>query len=253
MLSKFAGAAVLALGAALAACDTRADGPAGSPANEERAADASGAAAADESGAADDNAGTAEAGKSDKGPIARLFSREPDFREVTVPAGTVLPVELQTTIASDESRVEDPVRARVRQAVVIDGVTVIPAGSPITGVVTTAKRSGRVKGRAEIGFRLSTLQAHEERHAIRTGIVARRAPATKTQDAVDIGIPAAAGAVAGAIVGGKDDAAKGAIIGGAAGTGYVLATRGKEVRVPAGTDLAVKLLEPISIRVPLGK
>jgi hypothetical protein len=180
-----------------------------------------------------------------------LFSREPEFREATIPAGTVFPVELQTTVASDQSRVEDPVRARVRQAVVIGGITVVPAGSAMTGVVTTAKRSGRVKGRAEVGFRLNALEAHDERHTVRTGIVARRAPATKTQDAVDIGIPAAAGAVAGAIVGGKDDAAKGAAIGGAAGTGYVLATRGKEVRVPAGTDLRVTLLEPITVRVPI--
>jgi hypothetical protein len=117
--------------------------------------------------------------------------------------------------------------------------------------VTNAKRSGRVKGRAEIGFRLTSLEAHDERHVIRTSVVVRRAPATKTQDAVNIGIPAAAGAVAGAIVGGKDDAAKGAVIGGAAGTGYVLATRGKEIRLPSGTDLNVKLLEPITIRVPL--
>lgn len=248
MLKKLA-AAALTLAVPLAACDTRADAPANAPARQATAAIEP---AADGSGDSDNKAGNpAEARRNEQGPLAKLLSREPEFREVTLPAGTVLPVELQTTIASDQSRVEDPVRARVRRAIVIDGMTAVPAGSAISGVVTTAKRSGRVKGRAEIGFRLSALEAYDERHTIRTGIVARRAPATKTQDAVNIGIPAAAGAIAGAIVGGKDDAAKGAAIGGAAGTGYVLATRGKEVRLPAGTDLSVKLLEPIMVRVPL--
>jgi hypothetical protein len=250
MLSNFGIVAALALAVPLAACDTRADCPAATPTSRDGAAAPSGARDADGSAGRDDKAGSA-AGSDAKGPLAKLFSSEPDFQEVTIPAGTVLPVELQTTVASDQSHVEDPVRARVTRALVIDGMTAVPAGSAVTGSVTNAKRSGRVKGRAEIGFRLTSLQAHDERHAIRTGIVVRRAPATKTQDAVDIGIPAAAGAVAGAIVGGKDDAAKGAVIGGAAGTGYVLATRGKEVRLPSGTDLNVKLLEPITMRVPL--
>jgi hypothetical protein len=186
-----------------------------------------------------------------RNPIARIFSREPAFHEVTVPAGTVLRIELQTTVASDASRVEQPVRARLRSPIVVGSVEAVPAGAQLNGVVTNAKRSGRVKGRAEVAFRLTSLEAHGERLPIRTAVVSRQAPATKTQDAVDIGIPAAAGAVTGAIVGGKDDAAKGAAIGGAAGTGYVLATRGKEVRLPEGTPVNVRLTAPVTLRVPV--
>ena len=53
----------------------------------------------------------------------------------------------------------------------------------------------------------------------------------------------------GAILGGGGGAAKGAAIGGAGGTGVVLATRGHEVRVPAGTNLIVRLESPITVRV----
>src|SRR5687768_10270870 len=35
----------------------------------------------------------------------------PAYREVTVPAGTILPLNLATTVGSDTSSVEDPVRA----------------------------------------------------------------------------------------------------------------------------------------------
>ena len=77
----------------------------------------------------------------------------------------------------------------------------------------------------------------------------REAAATKKQDAAKIGGGAAGGAVIGAILGGGSGAAKGAAVGGAGGTGVVLATRGKEVSVPAGTNLIVRLQTPITVRV----
>jgi hypothetical protein len=176
-----------------------------------------------------------------------------EYRELTIPAGTVLPVELQSTVASDTSQVEDAVRARLRRAIVIDGTTALPAGSALGGTVTEATRSGRVKGRARVGFRFNTIEpaGGDERLQIRTSAVARTAAATKKQDAAKIGIPAAGGAIIGGIVGGGDGAAKGAAIGGAAGTGVVLSTRGKEIRFGPGADFSVKLLEPVTVRVPM--
>lgn len=190
-----------------------------------------------------------------KGPIERLFSRDREFREVTLPAGTVLPIELQSTVASDTSRVEDPVRARLRRAVVVDGVEVLPAGSALNGVVTAAKRSARVKGRAHVAFRFTSIApaGRDERIDIRTSAVSRLAPATKKKDAATIAVPAAGGAVIGGIVGGGSGAAKGAAIGGGAGTGVVLATRGKEVRFGPGASFAVTLQSPITVRVPTKK
>jgi hypothetical protein len=60
-----------------------------------------------------------------------------------------------------------------------------------------------------------------------------------------------AGAVIGGIIGGGSGAAKGAAIGGGAGAGAVLATRGDEVRLPAGTVLSVKLTTPLTVRIPV--
>ena len=175
----------------------------------------------------------------------------PVFREVTVPVGTVLPVELRSAVGSATSKVEDPVRGTVRRAVVIDGVEAIPAGSVVAGTVTEAERSARVKGRARIGFRFASLDTpgDSERLRIRTATYVREADSTKKKDAATIGGGAAAGAVIGGIVGGGDGAAKGAAIGGGAGTGVVLSTRGKEVSLPAGTAINVKLTEPVTMRV----
>ncbi len=179
----------------------------------------------------------------------------PEYREVTVLAGTEIPITLETSIASDTSRVEDPVRARVRRAVMVNGADAIPEGSTLAGNVTEAVRSGRVKGRARIAFRLTTLQPanSDERLEVRTALVGRTAPSTKKKDVRNIGIPAGVGAIIGGVIGGGSGAAKGAAIGGAAGTGYVLATPGTEVRLPAGTALDVKVAEPVTIRVPVRK
>jgi hypothetical protein len=177
----------------------------------------------------------------------------PEYREVTIPAGTVLPIDLRTSVGSETSNVEDQVRGALRRAITVNGTEVVPAGSEVTGTVTEATRSARVKGRARVAFRFSRLAVpgDAERVSIRTASIAREAEGTKKQDAAKIGGGAAAGAVIGGIIGGGDGAAKGAAIGGGAGTGVVLSTRGKEVVLPVGTDVSTKLTEPVTIRVRL--
>jgi hypothetical protein len=171
-------------------------------------------------------------------------------REITLPAGTVLPVALETSIGSDISRVEQPVRGRLRRAVVLHGVEVLPAGTAVTGHVTAARRPGKVKGRGYVAVRFTQVDTPGPGSAsITTAPVSRLAPATKEKDTVKILGPAAAGAVIGRVAGGKDAAAKGAAIGGAAGTGYVLSTRGKDARIGKGAALSVKLIKPLTVRV----
>jgi hypothetical protein len=175
----------------------------------------------------------------------------PEYREVTLPAGTILPVELTTAVASDSSNVEDAVRGRLRRAVTVQGVQAFPAGTALSGVVTVADRSARVKGRARVAFRFTAIDppGDAERLSMRTDTVSRLAPATKKQDAAKIGGGAAGGAIIGGILGGGDGAAKGAAIGGAAGTGVVLSTRGKEIRLAPGTPVSVRLAAPLTVRV----
>ena len=173
-----------------------------------------------------------------------------DTRELTVPAGTVMSVKLQSAVGSDTSQPEQPVRGTLRRAVVSHGVQVLPVGTVVLGHVTKAERSGRVKGRASVAFRFSQVEVPGEgRVAIRTATVSRLAPATKGEDAAKIGGGAAGGAIIGGILGGGSGAAKGAAIGGTAGTGVVLATRGKEVHLAAGTPVSVRLTSPVTVRV----
>jgi hypothetical protein len=175
-------------------------------------------------------------------------ARAPQFREVTVPAGTALPLELMTAVSSETAKVETPVRARLRQAVVIDGYTALPAGTVLSGHVTEVERAGRVRGRSRLAFRFTEAEIAGANEDVRTNPITYEGEASKGEDATKIGGGAVGGAIVGGILGGADGAAKGAAIGGAAGTGVVLATRGREVELTSGASIAATLAEPFTIR-----
>ncbi|OFW03792.1 MAG: hypothetical protein A3I61_16200 [Acidobacteria bacterium RIFCSPLOWO2_02_FULL_68_18] len=173
----------------------------------------------------------------------------PVYREVTIPAGTTLPLALTSAIGSDTSAVEDAVTAELARPVMIDGREVLPAGARLAGTVTEVDGSGRVKGRAMIAFRFTSLRTGDEQYELQAAPLTHVAPATKGEDAAKIGIGAGAGAIIGGVLGGGDGAAKGAVIGGGAGTGVVLATKGQEVRLGPGADVSAQLTAPLTVRV----
>ena len=174
---------------------------------------------------------------------------QPVYLEVTIPSGTTLPLTLTSSVASDTSAVEDAVTAELTQAITIDGRDVLPAGAQLTGVVTKVDGSGRVTGRAMVGFRFTSLRTGDEQYEVVAAPWSQLAPATRGEDATTIGIGAGAGAIIGGLLGGADGAAKGAAVGGGAGAGVVLATRGEEVRLEPGTDVSTELTAPFTVRI----
>jgi hypothetical protein len=173
------------------------------------------------------------------------------WHEMTIPAGTSLPVTLDTPVGSDISRVEQPVHGHLSRTVYINGTAAIPAGSAVSGYITSAHRSGKVKGRAYVAMRFSSLtrRGESENYRIQTRNIGRLAPATKEKDAVKVGAPALGGALVGGLVGGGKGAAIGAAAGGGAGTAVVLNTRGEEVRIGRGQTVLVRLTQPLRVRM----
>lgn len=169
-------------------------------------------------------------------------------RRVTIPAGTILRLRVDRGFGSDISRIEDPVTATLARAVVIDGRTILPAGSRASGYVSDAQRPGKVKGRGRVAVRFTRIAPGSgEPYRMETRSWVAVAPATKKKDALTIGLPAAGGAAIGALVDGKKGAAIGAAAGGGAGTAVVLTTRGKDVRVGRGAVLSVRLTSPLTV------
>lgn len=173
------------------------------------------------------------------------------FREYTIPAETRLAIRMETSLGSDTSRVGDAVEATLTSPITVDDVEIWPSGSVLKGLVTTAEPAGNVKGRASLGatFR-SVVVPNGETFAITAGM-SHTAAATKGSDAKKIGIPAAGGAILGAILGGKKGAVIGTTIGGGAGAIVVLSTSGPEVRYARGASLSLPLDQAVDVRVPI--
>lgn len=172
------------------------------------------------------------------------------FREFVVAAGTTIEVKLTSSAASNTSKVEDPVTAELTDAVTVDGTTVIPAGSQVSGTVLRAEPAGKVKGLASLALRFDTIRAGGESYPV-SMTFSHTAESTKKSDAKKIGIPAAGGAVLGGILGGKKGAVIGGAIGGGAGTAVVLSTAGDEVTLPAGTIMKLTLDRDIEVKVAI--
>jgi hypothetical protein len=170
----------------------------------------------------------------------------------TIAAGTEVDVELLDAASSKTSQVGNVVRVRLTKAVVVDGLTVVPAGTIIDGTVTEAIPLKKIGGAASLGLRFDTIELPG---GVRTPIAAGLREQGKSETGKD------AGTIAGATAGGallgrllsKNDKTKGTLIGAAvgaaAGTGAAAATKGKEVELPAGTALTLRLDQPVNVTV----
>jgi hypothetical protein len=194
--------------------------------------------------------GSAEQGaESDgKGFLASLFG--PKTVHVVIPAGTTFSVALDHGLSSENNSPGDEVRGHLVSDLVADGKVVARAGAPVEGQVTTAERSGRVKGRARLALAIRSIETLDGWKDVQTAMTAGSlvAGGNKKRDAATIAGGTAAGAVLGEIIG--DKPGLGAVIGGAAGTGVVLSTRGKEVHVAPGARLKFRLENSLELDVP---
>jgi hypothetical protein len=172
-----------------------------------------------------------------------------EYRLVTLPAGAILQVRLDAALGSDISRIEQPVPAHVGSTLTIDGVSVIPAGSPVMESVVNVRRPGRLKGLAHIALRFERLMVGDTSYALRAQPAAWTAAPSTEKDALQIGIPAAGGAILGGIVAGRRGAIVGGAVGGGTGTAYVASTRGREIHLKPGALVLVRLADPLTIRV----
>ena len=165
-----------------------------------------------------------------------------------IPNGTRLAVRLLSAVGSASSRAEQPVRGELAEPVRVGDVEVLPAATPLFGVVAGVQPSGKVRGRGTVTIRFDTIRGSDDAHAV-TLFYTRTAEPTKKRDAVTVAVPAAGGALVGAMLGGKKGAAVGGLIGAGAGAGIVMSTAGDDVVVPAGAVLHLTLDRDLVVHI----
>jgi len=165
-----------------------------------------------------------------------------------VPSGRGLAIVLEQALSTKTAKAEDPVVATLAEDVSVDGEVLLPKGAEVHGHVVSAVRSGRTKGRARLVVAFDEVRVNSRSYTIEATGFDVTAGSSKGKDAKIAGGSAAAGAIIGGIAGGGSGALKGGLIGGAVGGGAVLATRGVEVELKAGSPYTITLKKSLRVR-----
>ena len=159
-----------------------------------------------------------------------------------IPVGTEFDVRLQTRLNSGTAKVEDRFDATTLTAYSKNGRVLVPAGSVMRGVVNSVTPAGRGldrKGSMTLLFDRFTIEGRT--YSIRATVT----QALQGQDDNGrIATGAGVGAIIGGILGGFKGALAGILIGGG---GTIAATEGKDVDLPAGTVLRVRMDSPLEL------
>jgi|SRR5436190_9996654 len=170
-------------------------------------------------------------------PPARTSGRE-------IPAGTELDVRLSTLLNSGTAKVEDRFEATTVVDLVIDGRTLVPAGAVARGVVSSVEPGTRTNRTARMTVTFDQLSFNGRAYPIRGTVTQAIQGEGIKGEAPRAGAGAAVGAIIGGILGGFKGAMAGILIGGG---GTIAATEGKEVELPQGTVLRVRIDSPVPL------
>jgi len=189
--------------------------------------------------------------------------------QLTIPAGTRVPVSLKHAISTKQTQEGDAVYAETTFPVVANGRVLIPSGTYVQGRISHIKQAGRLKGRAEVLMHFTTLIYPSGYTVLLPGSVENAPGVDKTRIKDEEGTiradsqtgekvataaeTAATGTVIGAASAGGKGALIGAGIGGAVGTAIGMLTRGNDVKLDAGTTIEMVLQRDVPVdasRVP---
>jgi hypothetical protein len=165
-----------------------------------------------------------------------------------IPVGTEFDVRLQSSLSSSTAQVEDHFEATT----LVDwqdpsGRVLVPAGSVMRGIVSSVTKATRTErtGKLTVAFDRVTIDGRS--YPMRGTVTQTIESEGIKGETAKIGVGAGAGALLGAILGGVKGAVAGVLIGGG---GTIAATEGKDVDLPAGSGLRVRLDSPLTVPTP---
>lgn len=162
-----------------------------------------------------------------------------------IPSGQEIDARLENELSSETAQVEQRFTATTVADLYRGNEVLIPAGSTMRGIVSSVTKATRTERKGSLTVAFDQITVHGRSYPIR-GTVTQALESEGIKGEVGkIGAGAGVGAIIGGIIGG----AKGALIGvliGAGGT--IAATEGKDVSLPSGTLLRVRLDTPPNIR-----
>lgn len=177
-------------------------------------------------------------------------------KTITLPTGATFEAELTTPVSTKTSNIGDKVEGKLLHPLTTaDGVMIAPEGALIRGEISDLVRASHAKSeddRASVKFAFTSLETVDGDKTLAATVTNAEgkmvAKSTSKRDALIIGGSAIAGAVAGKIIGGDT---KGTLIGAAGGavlgTGAVMAAKGYELEIPAGSKIDLRSEAPVTV------
>jgi hypothetical protein len=162
-----------------------------------------------------------------------------------IPAGSEIDVRLLTALTSDTAQPEDRVEATTLIDLYRGNELLVPAGSRLTGWVTSVDRASRTDRKGSLTLEFNRLEVRGRTYDTRAYVTQALESEGMKGEVGRIGAGSAVGAIIGGILGGVKGAIAGVLIGGG---GVIAATEGKDVHLPEGTVLRVRF----DTAVPLG-
>jgi hypothetical protein len=174
-------------------------------------------------------------------------SRSADNSQVTIPAGTAIPVRMIDSIDASQNQQGQAFRGSLDAPIHAGNRTVLPKGTRVYVKLVEVQSAGKFKGRNELRLELDRIVTAKATYPVHSNVIDLRGSSQGKKTGKSAGIGAAVGAGLGAIVGGG----KGAAIGAGAGAGTGLAVQGfrkhKTLQVSSESLLTFHLQTPLHV------
>lgn len=162
-----------------------------------------------------------------------------------IPTGTEFDVRLERQLSSATAQVEDRFDATTMVDLRNGDRVLVPAGSVMRGVVSSVTKATRTERKGALTVAFDRVTINGRAYPIRATVTQALESEGIKGEAAKIGAGAGIGAIIGGILGGAKGALAGILIGGG---GTIAATEGKNVELPPGTVLRVRMDSPLTIR-----
>ncbi len=162
-----------------------------------------------------------------------------------IPAGQEIDVRLEKELSSETAEVEQRFQATTVADLYRGDEVLIPAGSTVRGIISSVNKATRTERKGSLTVAFDQITIRGRSYPMRGTVTQALESEGIKGEVAKIGAGAGIGAIIGGIIGGAKGALIGVLIGGG---GTIAATEGKDVTLPAGTILRVRMDTPPAIR-----
>lgn len=176
-------------------------------------------------------------------PVAVAPPPPPPPKVYTIASGTAFAVTITEALSGKHNTVGDPFSGTLAQPIRVGDVTVLRAGTPVSGTVVAAKGQGRFKGEGDLGIQVTRIGSH----TVTTEPFEQTTKGKGKRSTAMVAGGGGGGALIGGLAGGGKGALIGGLVGAGAGTAGAALTGGKDASIPAESVVSFHLASPITV------